>query len=102
MMRGKGPLDSLAAAPEAREGEAREGTAGMYATARPYATVEPFSGEPPKLAQVVVTATEGMSTGSLTLLVPVTATGGLAVGPCRIMVESACGGGHAVSIEIGR
>jgi hypothetical protein len=84
-----GTLDSLAAAPEAREGEAREGTAGMYATARPYATAEPFSGEPPKLAQIVVTASEGLSTGSLTLLVPVAATGGLAVGPCRIMVESA-------------
>jgi hypothetical protein len=68
-----GTLDSLAAAPEAREGEA-PGTLTV---------------EPTKMAQIVVTATEGMSTGSMTLLVPVGATGGLAVGPCRIMIETA-------------
>jgi hypothetical protein len=70
-----GTLDSLAAVPEAREGE----TSGVV----------PLTGEPPKMAQVIVTATEGMSTGSVTLVVPVMATGGLAVGPCRIMVENA-------------
>jgi hypothetical protein len=72
-----GTLDSLAAAPEAREGEQLGVAPGTLVV------------EPTKLAQVVVTATEGMSTGSLTLLVPVAATGGLAVGPCRIMIETA-------------
>jgi hypothetical protein len=41
------------------------------------------------MMQVVITAAEGESTGSVTVIVPVAATGGLAVGPCRIMVESA-------------
>jgi hypothetical protein len=67
-----GTLDSLAAVPEARTGE-----------------VTPLAGEPPKMAQIVVTASEGMSTGTVTLVVPAAATGGLAVGPCRIMVETA-------------
>jgi hypothetical protein len=43
----------------------------------------------PPMMQVVITAAEGESTGSVTVIVPVAATGGLAVGPCRIMVESA-------------
>jgi hypothetical protein len=43
----------------------------------------------PPMVQVVVTASEGESTGSVTVIVPATATGGLAVGPCRIMIESA-------------
>jgi hypothetical protein len=47
------------------------------------------TGDAPKQAQIVVTASEGLSTGSVTLIVPAAATGGLAVGPCRIMIESA-------------
>jgi hypothetical protein len=69
-----GTIDSLQAAPEAREA----------------AEVETqTTGDAPKQAQLVVTASEGLSTGSMTLIVPAAATGGLAVGPCRIMVESA-------------
>jgi hypothetical protein len=70
-----GTIDSLQAAPEALalSGEAPEAR----------------TGDAPKQAQLVVTASEGLSTGSMTLILPAAATGGLAVGPCRIMVESA-------------
>jgi hypothetical protein len=72
-----GTIDSLQAAPEALEAE---GQAGVETRA---------TGDAPKQAQIVVTASEGLSTGSVTLIVPAAATGGLAVGPCRIMIESA-------------
>jgi hypothetical protein len=65
---------------------------GKIDTIEPREATEPaVEGAPvgPPMAQVVITASEGESTGSVTLLVPAAATGGLAVGPCRIMIESA-------------
>lgn len=72
-----GTIDSLQAAPEA------------LATTEPAGVEAQTTGDAPKQAQVVVTASEGLSTGTMTLIVSAAATGGLAVGPCRIMVESA-------------